>query len=110
MHLRKTALNSDTLIQSYTLLSFGASWCHLCHLLQPILNRVVAEWNDTIDFLAVDVEQDWTLARQYNIRTLPALLLVESDGRVVQRIDSFRNREDMVRQCEMLVQSQTLRQ
>ena len=110
MHFRKSAYNSETLTQPYTLISFGAPWCHLCHLLQPILNRVVSEWNDAVDLLTVDVEQNWTLARQYDIRTLPALLLVQPDGRVVRRIDSFRNREDMIRQCEMLVQSRRLRQ
>ncbi|MEL7084657.1 MAG: thioredoxin family protein [Cyanobacteria bacterium P01_A01_bin.3] len=110
MHVRKSAFNSETLIRPYTLISFGASWCHLCDLLHPILRRVVSEWNDAVDLLTVDVEQDWTLARQYGIRTLPALLLVEPDGRVVRRIDSFRNREDMVRQCEMLVRSRQLRE
>lgn len=110
MHVRKSAFDSETLIQPYTLISFGASWCHLCDLLQPIVNRVVSEWTEAVDLLTVDVEQNWTLARQYNIRSLPALLLVEPDGRVVQRIDSFRSREDMVRQCEMLVQSRTLQQ
>ena len=71
---------------------------------------MVSEWNDAVDLLTVDVEQNWTLARQYDIRTLPALLLVQPDGRVVRRIDSFRNREDMIRQCEMLLQSRRLRQ
>ncbi|MGK7913461.1 MAG: thioredoxin family protein [Synechococcus sp.] len=109
MQVQKSSFNSESLVQSYTLISFGAPWCHLCHLLQPILNRVVSEWNDAVDLLTVDVEQNWTLARQYNIRSLPALLLVEPDGNVVQRIESFRNREDMLRQCEMLVQSGTRR-
>ena len=105
MHVENSPFNSDLLIKPYRLISFGASWCHLCALLQPVLNRVAEEWNDTVDLLSVDVDRDWMLARQYAIRTLPTLLLVDRQGRAIQRINHFRNREDMVRQCKLLMQS-----
>ncbi|MGK7909614.1 MAG: thioredoxin family protein [Synechococcus sp.] len=108
MHLQDSAFKSVVLTKPYTLISFGASWCRLCDLLQPALNRVVAEWNETVDLLTVDVDLDWRLARQYRIRSLPTLLLVGQDGTVVQRINHFRNREDMLRQCEVLVQAHLL--
>ena len=104
MHVEKSPFKSDVLTKPYRLISFGAPWCYLCDLLQPVLNRVAEEWNDTVDLLSVDVDRDWPLARQYAVRTLPTLLLVDRNGRAIQRIDRFRNREDMVRQCELLMQ------
>ncbi|WP_017325458.1 thioredoxin family protein [Synechococcus sp. PCC 7336] len=100
------SLTSDPLIfKPYTLLNFGASWCHLCHWVQPVLNRLSQEWPETIAIASIDVDTQWDIARQYNIRTLPTLLLLRYDGQEIERLSNFHNREDLLYRCELLMQS-----
>lgn len=64
---------------------FTASWCDTCHKLvdkiKPIHHCI------TQDIIQVDVDDHDDIADQYNIKSLPVVLIVE-DGVVVDRFEN----------------------
>ena len=80
--------------QHLVLLNFGAPWCGLCKILQPLIDRAIPTWENQIEVLNVNADDNLKLASTYRIRTLPTLLLF-ANGEVVQRFDRFNNRDDL---------------
>jgi thioredoxin 1 len=80
--------------QQLVLLNFGTSWCGLCKILQPLIDRAIPTWEGQVQVLNIDADDNLRLASTYRIRTLPTLLLF-ANGEVVQRFDRFNNRDDL---------------
>jgi thioredoxin 1 len=88
--------------QHLVLLNFGAPWCGLCKILQPLINRAIPTWENQIEVLNIDADDNLKLASAYRIRTLPTLLLF-ANGEVVQRFDRFNNRDDLQHSLDHIV-------
>jgi thioredoxin 2 len=54
---------------------FWAEWCGPCKMMAPIYEKVAAEFEPEFRFLKVDTEAEPGLAAQYNIRSIPTLML-----------------------------------
>ena len=91
--------------QHLVLLNFGAPWCSLCKILQPLIDRAIPTWENQIEVLNIDADDNLRLASTYRIRTLPTLLLF-ADGEVVQRFDRFNNRDDLQHSLDNILISQ----
>jgi thioredoxin len=62
-------------------LYFSAPWCGPCRMLGPVMERV----NNTIPVQKVNVDENSSLAQQYNVRNIPTVVLLEN-GNEVKRI------------------------
>ncbi|MEB3229108.1 MAG: thioredoxin family protein [Synechocystis sp.] len=76
------------------LVYFGAPWCGLCHFVKPILNHLSYEWQDQFTVVEVNADVNLHLANTYKLKNLPTLLLFQQ-GKVIQRLEDFRAREDL---------------
>lgn len=63
---------------------FWASWCMPCRALGPVFEKL-AEANPQILFGKVDVENNGKLALQYEVSSIP-VVVVFKDGKVVKRM------------------------
>jgi thioredoxin 2 len=64
---------------------FWADWCGPCKVMAPAFERVAAELEPEVRFLKVDTEAERELAAQYNIRSIPTLILFKNGQVVAQR-------------------------
>jgi thioredoxin 1 len=54
--------------------------------------RLQSEWGTSLSLASVNADENFKLANQYRLQTLPTLLLFEK-GQVVFRMDSFKGLE-----------------
>ncbi|MEE1063555.1 MAG: thioredoxin [Paludibacteraceae bacterium] len=67
-----------------TLVDFFATWCGPCKMMHPILEQLKGEMGDSIRILKIDVDDNEDLSMQYNIQSVPTLMLFKS-GEIVWR-------------------------
>jgi thioredoxin 1 len=63
------------------LVDFWASWCSPCKMLLPTLDKLSEEVGDDVLIVKVNVDDNVGLAKDYGVRSIPTLLLIE-DGEV----------------------------
>ncbi|MFP4644926.1 MAG: thioredoxin [Spirochaetales bacterium] len=66
------------------LLDFWADWCMPCKMVAPVLEELSSEYDGKLKIGKVDVDQNQELASQYNVVSIPTLLLMK-DGEVVKQ-------------------------
>src|SRR5690554_4954514 len=57
------------------LIDFWADWCEPCKQLMPTLERIASQYPDTLVIAKVDCEAEQQLAAQFQIRSLPTLMV-----------------------------------
>ena len=76
--LTKETFNETLDSNEIVIIDFWAEWCAPCKQFAPIFEKV-AEDNPTITFAKVNTEEQQALAQQYNIQSIPSLMVVR-DG------------------------------
>jgi len=64
------------------LVDFWAEWCMPCKMIDPILEEIASEYEGSLHVGRVNVDVEDALAAEYNIVSIPALLLFKN-GEVV---------------------------
>ena len=67
-NFQKEVLNGEKV-----LVDFNATWCGPCRMLKPILEEFSKESN--VKIVSVDVDDNENLAREYNVYSIPCLIL-----------------------------------
>lgn len=76
------------------LVDFWAEWCGPCKMLGPVIAEI-AEENDSIKVGKVNVDEEMELAKQFNIMSIPTLLVFK-DGKVANQMVGFRPKDDIL--------------
>ncbi len=84
------------------LVHFWAPWCGLCRRVTPLLNRFQQEWSGQVQVIGINADENLKLANLYRLQTLPTLLFLDQ-GKVVQRFDVLRNRDECMRMLDLLM-------
>ena len=80
------------------MLDFYADWCGPCKTQDPILAEIDAEFDD-VALEKIDVESDADTANEYQVRSLPTVIIEADDG-VVERFVGVTQREPIVAAIE----------
>lgn len=87
MTITLTDNNFDELVLGSTvpvLVDFWADWCSPCKMLNPVIETLSAEYQDKVLIGKINVDSYPDVARRYDIRHIPALLLFKN-GELVDR-------------------------
>lgn len=57
------------------LVDFGATWCGPCRALAPIVEDIAKEYAGRLKVATVDIDQAPGLAQQFNIMSVPTIIL-----------------------------------
>ena len=77
-----------------SLMDFHADWCGPWKTQDPILDELKNDWGDRFDLEKVNVDEEQDVANEYQVRSLPTLI-VENDDGVVERFVGVTQREDI---------------
>ncbi|WP_225316350.1 MULTISPECIES: co-chaperone YbbN [Haloferax] len=75
------------------LLDFYADWCGPCKTQDPILDDLEGDY-ESVEFEKVDVDEEQDVANQYQVRSLPTLIIENDDG-IVDRFVGVTQRDDI---------------
>lgn len=85
---------NEVVANGYTLVDFFATWCGPCKMLTPVLEQVSADYEGTVNFVKVDVDQNGELAQQFGVMSIPNLFLLK-DGKQVASTLGYMSADDL---------------
>jgi thioredoxin 1 len=60
------------------LVYFSAGWCAVCPRFKPVIAEIEKEYSGKIEVLRIDTERDIEVAREFEVNTLPLLMLYKN--------------------------------
>ena len=76
------------------LLDFYADWCGPCKTQDPIVEELEEDFDSRAEFEKVDVDEHQDVANEYQVRSIPTIV-VENDDGVVERFVGVTQREQL---------------
>ena len=81
---------------------FWAEWCGPCKMLAPILDEVAGENADKISVAKVNVDENPDLARQFDIMSIPTLIVFDK-GQPVHRFQGASGKAGLLQQLDAYI-------
>ena len=73
-----------------SIVKFSAVWCTNCVTLSKVLHTIPIGSTTLIE---VDIDQEPDMAKAYNIRMLPTLILLDETGEEIKRCSGVKSKE-----------------
>ncbi|HTM49987.1 MAG TPA: thioredoxin [Bryobacteraceae bacterium] len=84
------------------LIDMWAPWCGPCKMISPIVDELAAELAGRLRVAKMNVDDNPATAERFNIRGIPALLLLRS-GREIDRIVGVQPKAEILRRLERAI-------
>ncbi len=94
-HLTQNEFESEVLqSEKPVIIDFFATWCGPCKMLGPVLEEV-AEENDDVKIVKVDIDENMELAQQFGIMSVPTLVIFKNAQEIGRKI-GFKPKEQVL--------------
>ena len=77
------------------LVDFFATWCQPCKMMHPVLEQVKATLGNRIRIIKVDVDSHQQIAAEYQIQSVPTLMLFQN-GEMLYRQSGAMSRNELL--------------
>lgn len=80
---------------------FWAEWCGPCRMVGPVVEELAEEYDGKVKFVKVNVDNANALASQYNVFSIPTLIVFKGGKSVDQKVgagskDTYKSMIDKV--------------
>lgn len=76
------------------LVDFWAEWCGPCKSIAPVLDELADEYQSKVKIGKVNIDHHAALAGQFNVRSIPTLLMFKQ-GQVTEQVVGMRSKRDL---------------
>jgi thioredoxin len=91
------------ILKGFSAVKFSAEWCPPCHMMEPVLDKIAAEYKDRMTFLEIDVDEaDPRIAEALAVRALPTLVFFR-DAQPIDRLVGLPTKEQLRRKVEQVL-------
>ncbi len=85
------------------LVDFFATWCQPCKMMHPILEQVKSTMGDKLRVIKIDVDKFEPLASQYQIQSVPTLMLFKN-GEILWRQSGAMPKSELMAVLDPFIQ------
>jgi thioredoxin 1 len=80
---------------SVTLKDFYADWCGPCKTQDPIVEELEDDLGDRLSVEKIDVDENQDIANEYQVRSIPTIVIEGEDGSVVEKFIGVTQRDEL---------------
>lgn len=85
------------------LVDFWAPWCGPCRMLGPVIEELAEEWSGKgVRVGKVNVDENSSLAQQYNVMSIPTLIFFKN-GKAVNQMVGAQPKEKIEQELKKLL-------
>ena len=75
---------------------FWAEWCGPCRMVSPVVEELAEDYDGRVKFVKVNIDEGGEIASQYQVYSIPTLVLFNKGSVVAQQVgsaskDSYKN-------------------
>ena len=78
------------------LVDFWATWCGPCKMIAPIVKEIADEYDGKILVGKVIVDEEPDLTMQYNVSSIPTLMVFKN-GQLVNKAVGYREKDEILK-------------
>lgn len=78
------------------LVDFWATWCGPCKMIAPIVKEIADEYDGKILVGKVNVDEEPDLTMQYNVSSIPTLMVFKN-GQLVNKAVGYREKVEILK-------------
>ncbi len=95
VEIEEAAFN-EAVLQAKTpvLVDFWAPWCGPCRMVAPVVEELAEDYDGRVSFVKVNVDDSPRIATQYDVMSIPTLIVFK-DGQPVDTIIGFRPKDEL---------------
>jgi thioredoxin 1 len=88
--------------QGLVFIDFFAEWCMPCVMMGPIVEEVSEKFSGKIKFGKVNVGENESLARKFNVSSIPNFVLLK-DGKVIENFVGAMEADELERRLKKFI-------